>query len=84
MHARIIGHADDHTAVDSGVGHGIKRIGRNVQAYMLHAAEYTSAGKTRAEGRLHGNLLVRSPLAVDLIVLGGLLRDLGTRGTRIT
>ena len=77
VHTRVVGHGDDHAAVDAGVGHGEQRVGSHVQADMLHAAEAAPTGQGRAEGDLHRNLLVGGPLAADLVVGSAFLGDFG-------
>ena len=83
MHARIVGHGDDHARIHTGVGDGEQRVGSHVEAHVLHAAEGALAGKAGAKGGLHRHLLIGSPLTVDGVVLGGLFGDLGTGGTGV-
>ena len=83
VHARVIGHHNDHARVHPGVGDGEQRVGGHVQAHVLHAAEGAAARQRGAEGGLHGHLLIGGPLAVDVVELGGLLGDLGTGGAGI-
>ena len=83
VHARVIGHADNHAAVHARVGQGKQRVGRNVQADVLHAAEAAAAGKRRTERRFGRYLFIGRPLGIDFRVFCGGLRDLGTRRTGI-
>ena len=84
VHAGIVGHADDHAGVDPRVGDGKQGVGGHVHPHVLHDAGAALACQGGAEGHLHGHLLVGGPLAVDLVVPGGLLGDLRTGGARIT
>ncbi|MPN18453.1 hypothetical protein SDC9_165813 [bioreactor metagenome] len=68
MHSRVVGYAYDHTAVYAGVGECEQRVGRDVEPDVLHAAEAALSGKRRAAGGFHGNLFVRSPLGIYLII----------------
>ncbi len=83
VHPRVICYADDHAGVDAGVGDGEQRVGGHVQAHVLHHAGAALAGQGRAEGDLHGDLLVGRPLAVDLVILSGPLGDLRAGGAGI-
>ena len=84
VHTRVIGNADNHAGVDTGVGDGEQWVGRNVQAHVLHAAEAPLAAHGRAESGLNGDLFIGRPLGVDLRVLGGALGDLRAGRTGIT
>ena len=83
VHPGVVRHADDHAGVDAGVRHGKQRVRRHVQSHVLHAAETALSRETGPKGRLHGHFLVGCPLAVDFVVLGGLLRNLRTGGAGI-
>ena len=48
--------------VDAGVGGGEQRVGRHVQADVLHGDQRARAGEGRAERHLQGHLLVGRPL----------------------
>ena len=79
VHSRVVGHGDNHAAVDAGVGDGEQGVGGNVEPHVLHAAEAAAARQRRAEGGFHGHLFIGGPLGVDLRILCRGLGDLGTR-----
>ena len=84
VHARVVGHHDDHARVHPGVGDGEQGVGGHIEAHMLHAAEGAAARQGGAEGSLHGHLFVGGPLAVDVVKFGGFLGDLCAGSTGIT
>ncbi len=84
MHARIVRHDNYHTGIDAGVGYGVQRVSRNIQADMLHAAEAARSCETCAERDLHGYLFIRRPFTIHFIILCGFLCDLRARSSRIT
>ena len=79
MHTGIVRNDDHHAGIDARIGRGEQRVGRHVQADMLHAAEAARSGDRRAERRFHGDLFIRRPFAVDLVVLRGALRHFCAR-----
>ena len=83
VHTGVIGNNDDHAGVDAGVGCRKQRITGDVQTDVLHTAEAALAGHSGAECDFHGNLFVRRPFAVDLIVFCGFFCNLSARRTRI-
>ena len=84
VHRGVVRHADHHAAGDARIAQREQRIRRHVQAHVLHRADAAHPGQARAEGRLHGDLLVRRPLAVDVVILCQELRDLRGGRSRIT
>ena len=70
------GRRPDHhqAALHAGVGGGEERVGRHVDADVLHAHQRAGAGHGRADGHFHGHLLVWRPLAVDVLVARAALR----------
>ena len=44
MHACVIGHTDDHTAVHTCIRHGIKGVCSYVKSHVLHTAEAAASG----------------------------------------
>ena len=80
VHPGVVGHSDNHTGVDAGIGDGEQGIGGHVEANVLHAAEGPLARQTGAEGGLHGHLLIGGPFGVHLGELGHRLGDLGAGG----
>ena len=83
VHAGVVGHADDHAAVDTGVGNGEQGVRGHVQAHVLHAAEGALAGQGRAEGGFHGHLFIGGPFGVHLGIFGDGLGDLSAGGAGI-
>ena len=43
----IVGHADNHAGIHTGIGNGEQGIGGHVQPHVLHAAEAASSGQAR-------------------------------------
>ena len=84
VEARVVGDRHDHTAVHSGVGHGIERIRRHVVAHHLHAGERADAGDRGSEGHFGGYLLIGRPLTVHAVLVPDqVLADLRARRARI-
>ena len=83
VHARVVGHDDDHTGVDAGVGNGKQGVGGHIETHMLHAAKAAVTGQGRAEGRFHGHLFIGGPFGVNLRVLGGGLGNLRAGGAGV-
>ena len=78
MHARVVGHADNHAGIHTGIGNGEQGIGGHVQPHVLHAAEAALSGQAGPEGRLHGHLFIGRPLGINFLIFGRSLGDLGT------
>ena len=83
VHARVVGHADDHARVDADVAHRENRVGRHVQADVLHAAEAARAADRRAGRDLRRDLFIRRPFAVDFVKQCGRFGDLRAGRARI-
>ena len=83
MHIGIVRRHDHQPRVHARIGRGIQRIGRHIDAHMLHAAHGARARHGRAEGRFHGYLFVGGPFAVDFGISGAELRNLRARRARI-
>ena len=83
VHPGVIGGEDDHPGVHTGIGEREEGIGGDVDAHVLHHAGGALPGEGGAVGDLHGDLLVRRPLAVDVVVAGRLLGDLRAGRARI-
>ena len=64
---RIVGHEHDHAALDAYVFHAHQRVGRDVQAHLLHGHKDAGAAVRRACGDFHGRLLVDGPLDVSAL-----------------
>ena len=62
----VVGDGDDQAADHAGQGQGHQRIGGDVHADMLHAAEGTRAGVGGADGYFQRHLLVHRPLGIDV------------------
>ena len=78
MHTGIVGGDDDIAAGDTHIACGEQGIGCHIQTHVLHSAQRAHTGHGGAVSHLGGHLLVRRPLAVDIVfVLGGLLQNLG-------
>ena len=86
VHARVVGHADDHARVAADVAHRETRVGRHVQADVLHRREGAAADKGGADRRLKGDLFVGRPLAgyAVLVLFGNVFQYLraGRAGIR--
>ena len=80
---RVVRHHDDEPALDARVGERHERVGRDVQAHVLHAGHGPCARKGSAGGDLDGDLLIRRPLGGDLLVPGDLLEYLAARGAGV-
>ena len=65
MHGGIVGRDDQQTAVGSGHGRIHERIGRHVQAHMLHRRDGPLAAVRHAQSTLHGRLLIARPMRVQ-------------------
>ena len=76
VHARVVRHTDDKTAAHTGIGQRKQRVGCDVQADVLHAAEAAVACQTCAERSLHRYLFVRRPFCVNFRIFGCAFRDL--------
>ena len=81
VHTGIVGHAQYKTAVDAGVGHGVKGVGGHVQTNVLHGASRARACERCTEGDLKGDLLVGCPFAPQVgaiaAIFGGKFGDFG-------
>lgn len=81
----VVRRNEAHAAVDAGVGKGQQRVGRDVQADMLHRREGAAADDGGSDRRLEGDLLVGCPLAGYgvFVLLGNILQYLRARGAGI-
>ena len=84
MAARIVGHADDQPPLDPDGAEVQQGVGGHVQPHVLHGHQTTRASQTRPHRHFQGHLLVRRPLAVDLVAVEHeVLEDLGGGRARI-
>ena len=83
VHTGVVRDGDDQTAVDTGIGCGVERVCRDIQADMLHGGEGSGARKGSAQRGFHRDLFIRRPLCVDLVVFCNGFRDFSGRRTRI-
>ena len=83
VHARVVGRDDHQAGLHPDVRRGEERVGGHVQAHVLHAHQGPAAGHRGADAHFHGHLLVGRPLAVDVLVVGQSLEDLGAGRARI-
>ena len=83
--ARIVADHQHQAPVDADVGHRHQRVGRDVQAHVLHGRECAHSGEGGPDGHVAGHLLVGRPLRVQVFgrVLGQALQDLGARRSRV-
>ena len=81
----VVGHQDHHAALHTYICKAHERVGRHVQAHLLHGDQRAGARVGGAGGNLHGSLLVDRPLHVGLatLALGHGLEHLGGRGARV-
>ena len=84
MAASIISHYHHKAGIDPRVGHGEQGIGGYIQPHMLLGAEGPASCQRCTEGGLHCHLFIGCPFAVNLIIKGSFLGDLGTGSTGIT
>ena len=78
MHARIVRHGADHAGVHADVRSRIQRIGRHVEADVLHGTEAAGAAGGRAERHLKGHLFIGGPFAINVVaILDDVFRDFG-------
>ena len=85
MHAGIVGADDDKAAIDAVVGSREDRIGRNVQADMLHGAQASHTGNGCSVRDFRRDFFVGRPLAVKiLLILRQGFKDFGTGGSRVS
>ena len=82
----VVSRDEAHAAVDAGVGEGQQRVGRDVEADVLHRREGAAAYEGCADSRLEGDLLIGRPFTGDavFVVLGNILQYLraGRAGIR--
>ena len=83
VHAGVVRRDDHDTALQTHVGRGEERVGGHVQAHVLHADQCPAACHRGPDAHFHGHLLVGRPLAVDVVVVGERLEDLGAGRARI-
>ena len=83
MHTGVIRNGDDHTGVDTCIGHRVERVGCNVQADMLHRAEGTLPGQGCPEGCFHCDFFIWRPFGIDVVIFCQFFGDLGARCTRV-
>jgi hypothetical protein len=83
VHAGVVGAHDDQPPVHAREREGHERIGRHVEAHVLHGDDGAPAGQRSPNGGLEGDLLVDAPLGMDALEMGGRLEDLGGRRARI-
>ena len=83
MHAGIVRNCDDKSAADTCIRHGEQRIGRDVETDVFHTAKTAPARKRRAERDLQRYLFIGRPLAVNVIVHGGVFRNFCTGGAGV-
>ena len=83
MHTCVVRNSDYHTCVYSRVSYREYGIGGYVKSDVLHRTEASFTCKTGAESRLNGNLFVRRPLGVNLLVFCGKFRYLRARSSGI-
>jgi len=62
----VVGDGDNQPTVHAGQGQRHQRIGGDVHADMLHAAEGTRAGVGGADGDFQRHLLVHRPFGIDV------------------
>jgi len=77
--ADVVGHRDDQTADHAGQRQRHQRVGRDVEADVLHAAEGTRTGIGGADRHLQRYLLVDRPFGIDVRVGRNDLQHLGGR-----
>jgi hypothetical protein len=79
--ARVVADHQHQAPVHTDVGHRHQRVGRDVQADVLHRRERACSGEGGPDGHVAGHLLGRRPLRVHVLgrVLGQALEDLGAR-----
>ncbi len=65
MHGRIVGRDNDEAAVHAVVGGGENRVGRYVDAHVLHGRRLRTPPRAAPIGHLHRHLFVGGPLAVE-------------------
>ena len=76
MHSGVVCHANNETCVDSGVRHRKERVGRHVEANVLHSASTALTVEGRAKGDLESDLFVGSPLAIYIVIFSRKFGDL--------
>ncbi len=81
---RVVGGQQHEAGVHARVGHAHERVGRDVDAHVLHRGERAHAAHGGADGHLEGDLLVGRPLAVDAVLLHQVLERLGRGGAGVS
>ncbi len=76
MHTGVIRDRDHETAVDAGVSGGIERVGRDIQADVLHRRKCSCTCEGCAQCGLNGDLFIRCPFRIDFVVLRNCFGDL--------
>ena len=84
VETRVVRDAEDHAAAHAGIGCRVDRVRRHVVADHLHAGKGTDARNRSAEGDFRRDFLVRSPLAVQgILVLDQVFTDFRAGCARI-
>ena len=84
VHSGVVCNANDQTGIHASIRTSKEWISRHIKSHVLHAAKASLSGKACAKSHFHGNLLIRCPLTINLIILCSLFRHLGTRRPWIT
>ena len=88
MHRGVVGHQNNEAAVDASHTAINKRVGTDVESYMLHTNQGALTHERHTQSGFHSRLLVGAPTAVHAAFLRqGItldkLCDFGRRRTRI-
>ncbi|MPM99248.1 hypothetical protein SDC9_146439 [bioreactor metagenome] len=77
VHSRIIGNCYNHPRVYAGIAGNEKRIGRHIQADMLHCAEAASSRDGRTESCFERDFFIWRPFGVNFVIFRGAFADFG-------
>ena len=84
VHTGVVSNTDNEACAHACVSGDEHRVSRDVKTDVLHAAESSASADRRTESCFKSDLFVRRPLAVHILIQGGIFGNLRTGSSGIT